>query len=40
MYIYMCVCVCISDFSHYRSLQDIEYNYLCYTVVPCCLFYI
>ena len=25
---------------HYRLLQDIEYSSLCYTVGPCCLFYI
>ena len=25
---------------HYRLLQDIEYSFLCYTVGPCCLFYI
>ena len=24
----------------YRLLQDIEYSSLCYTVGPCCLFYI
>ena len=45
IYIYLCMhtyimYIHISDFSNYRSLQDIEYNCLCYTVVPCCLFYI
>ena len=25
---------------HYRLLQDSEYSSLCYTVGPCCLFYI
>ena len=25
---------------HYRLLQDIEYSSLCYTINPCCLFYI
>ena len=25
---------------HYRLLQDIDYSSLCYTVGPCCLFYV
>ena len=27
-----------SDYISYGLLQDIEYNFLCYTVNPCCFF--
>ena len=31
---YVCVCVCI--LFHYDLFQDIEYNFLCYTIGPWC----
>ena len=40
MYVYMYVCILFQILFHYRLLQDIEYSYLCYTVEPCCLFYV
>ena len=42
-YIHMYIYIFIFLFQillHYRLLQDVEYSSLCYTVGPCCLFYI
>ena len=32
---YVCVCVCVCILFHYDVSQDIEYNFLCYTIGPC-----
>ena len=37
---YICIYILFKILFHYRLLQDIEYSSLCYTINPCCLFYI
>ena len=36
MYVCVCVCVCVCILFHYDLSQDIEYNFLCYTIGPRC----
>ena len=36
--LYMCIYILFDILFHYSLSQDIDYNSLCYTIGPCCLF--